>query len=96
MTLADGVWQTVGSAGFSPGVATYTSIALDSNGTPYVAFSDQAHGGKASVMTYNGTKLAARHTFIVNPEGKVVKVYTDVKPNEHSAEVLAALGDLQK
>jgi hypothetical protein len=25
-----------------------------------------------------------------------VKVYTDVKPNEHSAEVLAALAELQK
>jgi peroxiredoxin Q/BCP len=49
-----------------------------------------------SVMMYNNTKLAARHTYIINPEGKVVKVYTDVKPNEHSAEVLAALGDLQK
>jgi len=49
-----------------------------------------------SVMTYNGMKLAARHTFIINPEGKVVKVYTEVKPNEHSAEVLAALTELQK
>jgi len=25
-----------------------------------------------------------------------VKVYTEVKPNEHSAEVLAALAELQK
>ena len=41
-------------------------------------------------------KFAARHTFIINPEGKIVKEYMDVKPNEHSAEVLAALAELQK
>jgi peroxiredoxin Q/BCP len=41
-------------------------------------------------------QIAARHTFVINPEGKIVKVYTEVKPNEHSAEVLAALAELQK
>jgi peroxiredoxin Q/BCP len=41
-------------------------------------------------------KFAARHTFIINPEGKIVKVYEDVNPNKHSEEVLAALTDLQK
>jgi thioredoxin-dependent peroxiredoxin len=40
-------------------------------------------------------KYAARHTFIISPEGKIVKVYTDVNPNQHSQEVLAALTDLQ-
>jgi peroxiredoxin Q/BCP len=41
-------------------------------------------------------KFASRHTFIINPEGKIVKVFTEVNPNEHSAEVLSALGELQK
>ena len=49
-----------------------------------------------SMMSYQGMQIAARHTFIINPEGKIVKAYTEVKPNEHSAEVLAALTDLQK
>ena len=49
-----------------------------------------------SVMNFGLVKVAARHTFIINPEGKIVKVYTEVKPNEHSAEVLAALAELQK
>ncbi len=49
-----------------------------------------------SMTTYQGVPYAARHTFIINPEGKIVKVYTEVKPNEHSAEVLAALAELQK
>ncbi|MFY9824122.1 MAG: redoxin domain-containing protein [Thermoanaerobaculia bacterium] len=48
-----------------------------------------------SVMEYNGTKLAARNTFIVNPEGKIAKVFTGVKPSSHSEEVLTALAGLQ-
>ena len=41
-------------------------------------------------------KFASRHTFIINPQGKIVKAYTDVSPNQHSDEVLAALAELQK
>src|SRR5882672_3964219 len=41
-------------------------------------------------------KLASRHTFIINPEGKIAKVYEDVNPAKHSEEVLAALTELQK
>ena len=32
-------WETVGSVGFSAGKADYTSIAINPDGTPYVAFS---------------------------------------------------------
>jgi peroxiredoxin Q/BCP len=49
-----------------------------------------------SLMEYNGAKLSARNTFIVNPEGKIARVFTKVKPGEHSDEVLAALAELQK
>lgn len=41
-------------------------------------------------------KFASRHTFIINPAGKVAKVFTEVNPNKHSEEVLAALAELQK
>jgi len=41
-------------------------------------------------------KFASRHTFIINPEGKVAKVFTEVNPNKHSEEVLAALAELQR
>jgi thioredoxin-dependent peroxiredoxin len=40
-------------------------------------------------------KFASRHTFIINPEGKVAKAFTEVNPNKHSEEVLAALAELQ-
>ncbi len=49
-----------------------------------------------SVMERDGTKYAARNTFLINPEGKVAKVFTGVKPAEHSDEVLKTLAELQK
>jgi thioredoxin-dependent peroxiredoxin len=49
-----------------------------------------------SVMEYNGAKLSARNTFIIDPQGKVAKVFEKVKPATHSEEVLAALASLQK
>ena len=49
-----------------------------------------------SVMEYNGAKLSARNTFIIDPHGKLVKVFEKVKVAAHSEEVLAALATLQK
>jgi thioredoxin-dependent peroxiredoxin len=49
-----------------------------------------------SVMEYNGNKLSARNTFIIDPKGNVARVFMKVKPMTHSEEVLAALAELQK
>lgn len=49
-----------------------------------------------SVMTYEGTKLSARNTYLIDPDGKIARVFLKVKPADHSEEVLAALGSLQK
>jgi peroxiredoxin Q/BCP len=49
-----------------------------------------------SVMNFGVTEVAARNTFIIDPQGKIVKNYTGVNPNKHSEEILAALGELQK
>lgn len=49
-----------------------------------------------SIMEREGNKFSARNTFIINPKGKVAKVFTGVKPGGHSDEVLAALAELQK
>jgi len=49
-----------------------------------------------SVMDYNGHKLAARNTFLVDPDGKIAKVFMGVKPDGHSEEVLKSLADLEK
>jgi len=48
-----------------------------------------------SVRNILGHKSSVRNTFVINPEGKVVRVFIGVKPTIHSEEVLAALKDLQ-
>jgi peroxiredoxin Q/BCP len=49
-----------------------------------------------SLTNFGLVKFAARHTFLIDPSGKVAKAYTSVDPLKHSAEVLAELDALQK
>ena len=53
----------------------------------------QAYGvwGKKKFMgrEYMGTN---RVTFLIDPKGRIKKIWTAVKPEEHAAEVLSALG----
>ena len=49
-----------------------------------------------SVMENKGVKRSARNTFLINPDGKIVRVFVKVKPAGHSEEVLAALNEEQK
>jgi thioredoxin-dependent peroxiredoxin len=53
-------------------------------------------GEYGSIMEYNGNKLSARNTFLIDPQGKVAQVFPKVKVQQHSEEVLAALAELQK
>lgn len=59
-----------------------------------------ADPGKEMISTYgslapNGA-VAARNTFLIDPDGTIRKVYTKVNPNSHSQDVLADLSELQK
>lgn len=49
-----------------------------------------------SLGHYGSMTLAQRNTFLINPKGKIVKVWTKVDPQKHSEEVLAALQELKK
>jgi thioredoxin-dependent peroxiredoxin len=49
-----------------------------------------------SLTNLGVVKFAARHTFLIDPSGKIAKAYTSVDPLKHSAEVLAELDLLQK
>lgn len=49
-----------------------------------------------SLTNLGVAKFASRHTFLIDPNGKIVKVYTSVDPSKHSAEVLSELEQLQK
>jgi thioredoxin-dependent peroxiredoxin len=48
-----------------------------------------------SVMEYKGMTIAARNTFLIDPNGVIRKVYLKVSPQGHSDEVLADLQQLQ-
>jgi thioredoxin-dependent peroxiredoxin len=41
-------------------------------------------------------KFASRHTFLIDPNGKIAKAYTSVDPAQHSAEVLSQLDQMEK
>ena len=49
-------WQSVGDPGFSELEANYLTLAVAPNGTPYVGYTDYAHGSKATVKSFNGNE----------------------------------------
>jgi thioredoxin-dependent peroxiredoxin len=50
--------------------------------------------GEYGSLRENG--MAARNTFLIDPSGKIAKVWTGVSPAGHSAEVLAVLDAMAK
>ena len=68
------------------------------HGLPFPLLSD-AEGAVAreygSLTKWLGLTIAARHTFIVDPQGNVAKIYREVDPDAHSAQVLEDLRSLQ-
>jgi thioredoxin-dependent peroxiredoxin len=48
------------------------------------------------VKNYGVMKFANRETFLISPDGKVVKVWEKVDPNVHSTEVLAEISANKK
>jgi len=49
-----------------------------------------------SLGNYGVMQIAKRNTFLIDPNGKVVKVWTGVDPAQSSSEVLTALNELEK
>ena len=49
-----------------------------------------------SLGHFGSMTIAQRNTFLINPEGKIVKVWTKVDPSHHSEEVLTALAEMKK
>jgi len=49
-----------------------------------------------SLKNLLGHKISSRNTFLVNPEGRIAKVWTGVDPSRHSAEVLATLAQITR
>ena len=67
-------------------------------GLPFPLLSDAA-GETAEqygcLTEWRGMTIAARHTFIIDPGGNIAKIYREVDPDTHSAQVLADLASLR-
>lgn len=48
-----------------------------------------------ALMDFKLFRFAKRHSFIIDPDGKLAKIYRDVDPQEHVREVMADLNQLQ-
>ena len=53
----------------------------------------EAYGSLGSMMMM---KIASRNTFLIDPQGRIVKIWTKVQVQHHSEEVLAAINELKK
>jgi peroxiredoxin Q/BCP len=56
----------------------------------------EVSGKYDSVMNFGVMQLSARHTFLIDPNGVIRKVWTDVDVKKHSDDVLAAIDELEK
>jgi thioredoxin-dependent peroxiredoxin len=48
-----------------------------------------------SLGSFGPVEIAKRNTFLIDPNGKIVKVWTGVDPSKHSEEVLAELATVE-
>jgi len=80
-------------------VASHKKFA-DKNNLPFTLLADPT---KQTAKTYGVLKrymgiaeLAQRQTFLIDPNGNIAKIYRDVDPKGHSAEVLKDLSKFQQ
>ena len=66
---------------------------------PYTLLADEGHKVCEAYGVWGRKKMMGREydgvfrtTYLIDPEGKISHVFADVKPAQHSAEVLAAIG----
>ena len=88
--------------GISPqGVASKRAFT-EKFGLPFTLLADEDHAVAESYGSWvekenYGKKYwgTARRTFLIDPDGRVARVWEKVKPEGHAADVLAALDELQ-
>jgi thioredoxin-dependent peroxiredoxin len=86
--------------GISPQGAASKRAFREKFGLPFTLLADvehqvaEAYGTWVLKQNYGRTYWGtARSTFLVDPEGRIARVWPKVKPEGHAAEVLAALDD---
>ncbi len=74
----------------------------DKHSLPFTLLSDESTKMIEKYGAWRKKKMAGREymgivriSYLIDPKGKVAKVYAKVKPPEHSAEVLADLRELK-
>jgi peroxiredoxin Q/BCP len=68
------------------------------DGLHFKLLSDTGHSVVAqygSLGNYMGVKMAKRNTFLIDPQGKIVKEWIGVDPNHASSDVLDAIKGMQ-
>jgi thioredoxin-dependent peroxiredoxin len=88
--------------GISPQGQTSKRKFREKFGLPFLLLADEDHavadayGSWVEKQNYGKTYWGvARRTFLVDPQGRVVKTWEKVKPEGHAADVLAALDEAQ-
>ena len=88
--------------GISPQGAASKRAFTEKFGLPFTLLADEDHavaeayGSWVEKQNYGKTYWGtARRTFLIDPEGRVARVWPKVKPEGHAAEVLDALDELQ-
>jgi peroxiredoxin Q/BCP len=88
--------------GISPqGIASKRAFS-DKLGLPFTLLADEDHAVAEAYGTWvekenYGKKYwgNARTTFLIDPDGRIARVWAKVKPEGHAADVLSALDELQ-
>jgi peroxiredoxin Q/BCP len=88
--------------GISPQGAASKRAFREKFDLPFTLLADEAHavaevyGSWVEKQNYGKTYWGtARTTFIVDPDGRIARVWPKVKPEGHAAEVIAALDSLR-
>lgn len=88
-------WVVLGTEGFSKGAVEYTSIALDNDNTPYVAYVDDGIGKKVTVkkFTEGGWKTVGNEGFSAK-KAKDVSIVFDKSNNPYVVYIEEANGKI--
>lgn len=73
--------------------------ASDTGGAISKSYAIEVHAGRAGLKDVRGVEIghgfAARTTFVIGSDGKIVSVISNVKPEEHVAQALQVVQHLQ-
>ena len=89
--------------GVSPDSAKSHTKFIEKFDLPFTLLADTDHAVSQAYGVWGPKKMMGREydgiyrtTFLIGPDGRILKVFENVKPANHSAEILAALEDITK